>query len=901
MPDASQRLFEYLLRETWTSSAPPSRQQLAALRGEAEPIERHLTNALERLGKSLNAEALEAAIAPEGRQTLGVNALPREGIDTLQAQAARFRLSSASIEPPIGPHKYTVMERIGAGGMGEIHAAYDHELGRTVALKRPIGHSPTRVLMLEARLTGQLEHPNIVPVFDIGFGARAYYAMKLVSGRSLSQILDRRKQDHPSVREFTRYRLLQIFVQICQATHFAHVSGVLHRDLKPDNIMVGEHGEVYLMDWGLARALQDTQPNTGAKATAEATAGATAEATAGADFPAPAPSQTRAGQIKGTPQYMSPEQAMGRNAWIHAWTDIFLLGATLYEILTFSPPYSGRTIPELIDAASFCRYLPPGQRSHGRGLSPVLEAIVLKAIAWDPRDRHATAQALAEEVQAYLDGSLEQRFQKEQAERLVREAEIHQTALTRAAHALAEKEARADDLRRDLSPWAKLEDKRPIWGLEAEIRELELSWAHLFAAVEAAHQAALSFDPRNESAREGLAALHWERFLSAEQEQNSAKQRYHQRRIEQLDAVGYTGRIRGYGTLELTSDPEGAEVVLYRCEAVDRLLTPRKVRELGPTPLRPLRLPMGSYFLELAHPAYRTVRYPVHIRRDSNWIGSVTLHTEAEIGPGFIYIPGGPCTIGERGGEGDTLPRQETQVPGFCVAEFPVTFAEYLVFLNAVQARDPEEARRRAPQDDIDGLLCTLDPQDHWRVQHEVMFDPMASTRYPPGLGHEGRVPITSIDFEDALAYAAWRSDQDGCTYRLPNELEWEKAARGVDGRTYPWGDRFEAFFCKMYESRPERAQPEPIGVFPADVSPYGVRDMAGSARDWTSDVHRVRSLSPPEARPDPTAARVIRGGMWCSRRQQCRCAERSGHRPDFRDPGTGLRLVRPLRHEEVS
>jgi serine/threonine-protein kinase len=165
------------------------------------------------------------------------------------------------------------------------------------------------------------------------------------------------------------------------------------------------------------------------------------------------------------------------------------------------------------------------------------------------------------------------------------------------------------------------------------------------------------------------------------------------------------------------------------------------------------------------------------------------------------------------------------------------------------------------------------------------------------------RVPVYLVDWFDAVAYCAWRSRKDGAVLRLPTEVEWEKAARGADGRCYPWGERFDATFCLMRESRPFMQQPEPVGTFPTDVSPYGVRDTAGGMREWVADVFGGKGAAELAAEPEPSldteraaaGRRQVRSGMWNGDHKWARCASRSSFSALQRGSGLSFRLAKTL------
>ena len=268
---------------------------------------------------------------------------------------------------------------IARGAMGTIRQQYDVDLRRRVALKvidSELGADPvmTQRFLDEARITGGLDHPNIVPVYDLGTdeNGSASYSMKLVEGRTLGQLIAAQVSQHDLER------ILQCLAGVCDALAFAHGRGVVHRDLKPDNIMVGEHGQVYLMDWGCALVTGGAQRLDRA-----------------AD---------PEGSVIGTVPYMAPEQARGEISRIDARTDIFAIGAILYKTLTGRAPYNG-TFDEALHLARNADFRPPDE-SRGAAVRPppMLSAIVKKAMARDPADRYASAAELARALRAFMRG-----------------------------------------------------------------------------------------------------------------------------------------------------------------------------------------------------------------------------------------------------------------------------------------------------------------------------------------------------------------------------------------------------------------------------------------------------------------------------------------------------------------
>jgi eukaryotic-like serine/threonine-protein kinase len=297
---------------------------------------------------------------------------------------------------PASRDRYTIDRFLAKGGIGQVWLARDGHLERDVALKelRPDrandAHTVARFIE-EARITGQLEHPGIVPVHELAWGnadQRPFYTMRFVRGRTLSKAAQAYHRDLAKGRAglFELRAMLTAFVAACQAVAYAHSRGVLHRDLKGENVVLGDFGEVMVLDWGLARLVD--RPDT-----ESALPPVTIEPVDGRE-------ETTAGRALGTPAYMSPEQAKGDVDQINQRTDVYGLGAMLYEILTGRPPFtkepSKETIRRVIDEE------PPKPRSLCPSVPPALEALCFKAIAKKQADRYASAIDLARDVERWL-------------------------------------------------------------------------------------------------------------------------------------------------------------------------------------------------------------------------------------------------------------------------------------------------------------------------------------------------------------------------------------------------------------------------------------------------------------------------------------------------------------------
>jgi serine/threonine protein kinase len=316
-----------------------------------------------------------------------------------------------------GNARYTVKSILGRGGMGEVRLCRDDRIGREIAVKVMLPPSLTAPsgtrdemrarFIREARVQGQLEHPAIVPVHEVEVldDGTAYFTMKRVRGQTLSSVIAAlAKGDEDATRRFTRRALLQAFATVCLAVDFAHARGVVHRDLKPQNIMLGDFGEVYVLDWGVAKLLNasdDDDDLSSPGAQRPTAADAAVRITGDVDGVL----ASRAGSILGTPGYMAPEQIDPARAQVAPATDVYALGAILFEILAWRPVLETKTNElELVVQTLKGVDARASLRAPERAIPAHLDAVCAKALALDPADRFASARALWSELERFLDG-----------------------------------------------------------------------------------------------------------------------------------------------------------------------------------------------------------------------------------------------------------------------------------------------------------------------------------------------------------------------------------------------------------------------------------------------------------------------------------------------------------------
>ena len=773
--------------------------------------------------------------------------------------------------------RFVVEAPIGSGGMGEVFLVQDRDLKRQVAMKvlredAAKARAHRIQFVAEAQTTSQLDHPGIPPVHDIGIGGdgRPYFTMKLVRGRTLGEVLHdlllrRRDVQHA----YTLHRLVSVLERLAETCHFAHERGVIHRDLKPANVMLGDYGEVHVMDWGLARVEGESDEILDLAEEAALDRIETSRTEAGLI--------TQHGAVKGTVPYMSPEQ-LKADAHLDRRTDVYALGCLLYEVLTLQPAFR-HDDPDLLRKKVVGEVADVRQVSPRRRVPDVLAEACERAMARDRAERYGSAEDLAKALRSWLDGTSERVRRHEEAERLAKEGEAAALAYDRAKVVLAAAHETVTEAVRDVKPWQSLAEQLALVRARERVRDVERDVALAFAEALRPLEAALLQEETNATARAVLSDLWRTRLEVAEAEGNATATAYALEMLGRYDDGRLARVIEGTGALVLRSEPPGARVTLARFADCGGVLEAEDARALGTTPLE-AELPMGSYLCVLSKEGYPDVRYPVYVSRNARWEGTVRLRTAADVGEGFVYVPGGPFLYGQ-GRE-----RMVVDLADFAMQELPVTFAAYGEFLAAVEAAEGRKAAEARRPHTPSETYVERGEDGVWRPLANIVEGPAYERCLRAhGDGFLARIPVMGVSYDDAVAYCAWKTQASGAAWRLPTEEEWEKAARGADGRAFPWGEVEVASLAKCAQSFDEPPQPEPVGAFATARSLYGVGDAVGGMWVWTASWY--------DGRRD---MRVLRGGSWNNGPSNLRCADRSRNEPTGRSTSFGFRCARGLR-----
>lgn len=724
--------------------------------------------------------------------------------DAIRAQGRapetpKAEVPRAGLSPGERFGRYLIVEEIGRGGMGIVFRARDEGLRRDVALKvlQQGPGSDARLLerfQREASLAARLRHPGIVTVHEVGIERGIhFFTMDFVDGHTLDALLANKK--------LSRDDAVRIIEDVARAIHHAHVQGVLHRDIKPSNIIVEKSGRPLVMDFGLARQV------------------------------APEKKLTQEGSALGTPYYMSPEAVRGEVARIGPETDVYSLGIVLYEMTTGRVPFTGRQAFEIYERIVSQDPAPPRDRIPDFPID--LQTVILKAIEKSPLHRYETAEALADDLRRIRNHEFIQARPPTLTQKAVRRFRRHRGAIVAGTVTLLLAVAVAGwfGLRRGAEFRAEMQKGRDALA------------AGRYAAAEEAFTRASSMRPDDAEAAEGIRRARagsffvdakrqladesidaaralleksklagvppeplepWLAFCSAMTDARSALERGDWARASDLlqgspsiregDSIRVRLEAATRGALDaeerlkqhryeeaadaLRAVPE-SERALPSIDALRRhalgvaRLTIRTIPPGGDVQGAGSEVTVGIYTITIDG----KISFPLSFERDSTGrVPDVEIVVPREPPDGMVYVAAGSFLSGPNKQRTDPL-------PAYWIDRTEVTNREYARFVDAT------------------GYPAPL----HW-------WDGK------PPAGREDH-PVMFVTYVDAQACLRWAGR------RLPTESEWEKAARGIDGREYPWGS----------ESAPASEGFRAVGTEPLDRSPYGAMDLSGNVSEWTS------------------------------------------------------------------
>jgi eukaryotic-like serine/threonine-protein kinase len=622
--------------------------------------------------------------------------------------------------------------------------------------------------------------------------------------------------------------LLRYFLQVCNAVDYAHHRGVIHCDIKPANILLGDYGEVLVVDWGLAQSRNHPL-----------------------------------GVRGGTLGYMAPEQMDPKIERLDWRTDVFALGAIIYEILCGVPAFEEARSSDLSAIGKdpnliYKTPLPPSARDARIDIPKEVEDVCMQAIAVTREKRLETVRELANAIEDWIEGTKQKERQRIEADKGADAGDELAERYHEFVESRPEKLTVFRALRADVVPWAGLDEKQDLWDAEDIVRVTDALQVRTFHSAVSAYERALDAVPNHTRARRGLARLYWSELQRARHRGETLEQVAYEQLLREVDDGTFMRELQRDGLLELTFGEHAGKVTLAALVEKQRRLVPGTQETITERPQAHRSLPAGRYVVTTSiGDGPHGVCWPVNIEPGSLCKIAIDPPELCRANEHEVFVPGGPSRLG-----GDPLSSESDElvtsdVPSFVIQRFPVTFGEWYEFLDDLKRRG----------------------------QQFEQYMPRTPIGLPP---EPFRVPVFGVSAESAEAYASWLAQRDGLAWRLPTEQEWEKAGRGTDGRIYPWGDHFDATFCKMRDSRPGSPLAEAIGTFEWDVSPYGVRDLAGGVADWCiPDPRRTAPREPREV--------VSRGGAWCDWAIDCRLASRRRYLASEHSARVGVRLARDL------
>ncbi len=838
----------------------------------------------------------------------------------------------------IGP--YTIEATLGSGGFGTVYRCVHGVLGDVRAVKVIDAANQAEAIIAEASNAARLEHANIVRLFYLDHTADPPYAVfEYVEGTDLA-----RRLEHEGRLPWRE--VLRIFCEVLSALQYAHERGVIHRDIKPSNILIAGDSTVKLSDFGLGHAaqmhsVQMSRKSGGFDRDSEVVMTRGEGLGAGQSGPR--------GSASGTILYMSPQQLRGEEP--SPADDLYSLGVALYEALTGSLP-QGRWSPvsevvpdapealnDIIDAA-----LAPEMQHRPDSAHHMCEALLDIAIPTvvcpecgmerreDAHDQFTCAQCGREHMcLSHRDGrsghcstcteqleaeraeearNLKRQRRDAQAQALLLRAQRVESlegrvALLETAHETAPENQEVLQTLRETA--ARLDRRRQSQREEEDRREYRcryLLWLSglvtftvtvpiaVYVAGELAGPSSVRYAAQSVFAAAVGVLLFLTWWECAERGVDGFIRFFRWQRWEPKALALFVGVVALVGS----KTPALGVVLPATIGAAAALLAAAGVRAIMAQWSEPGGRPEER--VDRSHASHTANADPIEVMRKTQRSrdglsaiaaregpparnrarnrseaqipeSQVAPEPEASSVPGqiteagidLVLVPEGSFLMGSENGPEHERPMHELWLQDYYISKHPITNAQYRRFVEATGHGEPK----------------------HWTQGGELGGDEQ---------------PVVSVSWDDAAAFCSWLSSETGKAWHLPTEAEWEKAARGTDGREYPWGDceptSRHCNFGAMMGCTTD------VGSYPAGVSPYGCYDMAGNVWEWCADWYDgdyyARSPMRNPTGPSSGSFRVLRGGSWDSYAYRCRAASRACHTPDYRDGGLGFRVARSCR-----
>ena len=682
--------------------------------------------------------------------------------------------------------RYHILEQLGQGGMATVYKAYDTRLERDVAIKiirsdlfgKSVLNQILKRFEREAKALARLDHPHIIKVFDYGeYQGSPFLVMQYIQSGTLKQRLG---------KPLPYQQAAELIKPVAEALAYAHQQGVLHRDVKPSNILITNRGQPVLTDFGIAKLLEDTETLT----------------------------LTGTGVGIGTPEYMAPEQGLGKP--LDGRADIYALGVVLFELLTGHKPYSADTPLAIL----YKQMNDPLPRPSGYvpDLPIQAEKVLFKALAKKPEDRYPEMPAFADALQ------------KMSTLQPIHPAGV-QAPTPKPTHKPASESVTHDDL---LTPVPQtttpFTQRLPRWLLPVGVGLLALLLLILFIAW-----------GNNRSFDSGTARAPAVNVIA-------------QTGTAYALQSGQTLIFQDQGTRQPIAAVENETATTQSFIPAASITNPATETHPLSNTTTPILAPTSS--------STSTIQLG---------IGSNLLREQD--GMKMVHVPAGGFEMGSTDGESIELPVHTVYMNAFWIDQTEVTNAMYAQCVTA----------------------GACDPPSNNTSSTRISY--YANPEYSD-------YPVIYVSWNDAETYCKWVGAY------LPTEAQWEKAARGTDSRTYPWGDQFS---CKNGNFDDEKqidssvvpggpdcdgyVDTAPVGTYPDGVSPYGALDMAGSVWEWAADWYDAGyySISPKETPQGPSSGegRVLRGGSWSNIGKGLRSANRNWNFPEIEADTIGFRCVR--------